>query len=680
MTKALHRLALTALATALTLSGCECDEEIYTASNLMQVRGLEAQGNPFICTDAEGNDTSASNCVLDFGDAGINRDNLRYLIVGNAGQAGLQIYKAFVSAPDSPFFADLTLSGDVTNIESEGSPLLLVSGDGTQIGITFHPTVEAEEPLFLGEVHLITDASNPERELSPEECSEHGAPGPCGLTQVQIWGWPKDLGEVALSVTASVGGNINNAGICDFGRIGLGGSARCTVTLKNIGSAENGDPTAVIDRGVVALPPGDTSACGGGCGWGQRCDGAACVDGPFTAQEDGNASGDDRRSCAGSGECEAGQFCAPDAYDPSVGFCSAEAEPAGMVFTFADGDPGWDPASPLIIEPGAQVSFDIEFSPANLAKYTGGYLLKGNFANAEGLFFRGAVGIGHNAPVAHPEVQLVDGIAPTRTDPDTGHVLAAPLSTIMLTGENSTGVNGSRIVRWEWSISDNGGSVPEGSQVRLQDPQGEDTAVVYRTGNRDVEGLDSAGLYIAALRVQDEHGVWSGWATVTFEARPESSLHVELTWDHPSSDIDLHLIRGGERADYTSGNDCYYMNCKPRNGNPTLSWGGAGNMDDPVLDLDDVNGFGPENINIEEPEIGQEYLVGAYYYRADGAGRDRESEATIRVYLYGRLMFEEARILEDGSAFNGHWWEVATVAWPEGTITPVDDYYTSPPR
>ncbi|MEC7751860.1 MAG: hypothetical protein VX405_10185 [Myxococcota bacterium] len=42
-------------------------------------------------------------------------------------------------------------------------------------------------------------------------------------------------------------------------------------------------------------------------------------------------------------------------------------------------------------------------------------------------------------------------------------------------------------------------------------------------------------------------------------------------------------------------------------------------------------------------------------------------------------MFEEARILEDGSAFNGHWWEVANVAWPEGSITPVDNYYTAPP-
>ena len=54
-----------------------------------------------------------------------------------------------------------------------------------------------------------------------------------------------------------------------------------------------------------------------------------------------------------------------------------------------------------------------------------------------------------------------------------------------------------------------------------------------------------------------------------------------------------------------------------------MSWGPNGEIDDPRLDLDDVNGFGPENINIEEPEVPQDYLVGVYYYLASGSGNER---------------------------------------------------------
>jgi len=140
-----------------------------------------------------------------------------------------------------------------------------------------------------------------------------------------------------------------------------------------------------------------------------------------------------------------------------------------------------------------------------------------------------------------------------------------------------------------------------------------------------------------------------------------------MTWDHPSSDVDIHLIQEGDRADYMSGKDCYYANCNTSlsNGNPRLNWGPGGSIDDPRLDLDDVNGFGPENINIEEPEQFQRYLVGVHYYRADGFGNEGATEVTIRIYLFGILQFEEAMILED----TNNWWDVAFIDLPENQIT-----------
>ena len=81
----------------------------------------------------------------------------------------------------------------------------------------------------------------------------------------------------------------------------------------------------------------------------------------------------------------------------------------------------------------------------------------------------------------------------------------------------------------------------------------------------------------AALRVQDEYGVWSEWETVDFQNIPGDSIHIELTWDHPSSDVDLHLLRGGDRTGYTGRDDCYYANCKPAlDGSRRLAWGPGG--------------------------------------------------------------------------------------------------------
>ena len=55
--------------------------------------------------------------------------------------------------------------------------------------------------------------------------------------------------------------------------------------------------------------------------------------------------------------------------------------------------------------------------------------------------------------------------------------------------------------------------------------------------------------------------MWSDWAVLTIESKPDSAIHVELTWDHPKPDVDIHLIRAGDPTDYTSDQDCYYLNC-----------------------------------------------------------------------------------------------------------------------
>ncbi|MBI5485842.1 MAG: hypothetical protein HY905_00770 [Deltaproteobacteria bacterium] len=77
-----------------------------------------------------------------------------------------------------------------------------------------------------------------------------------------------------------------------------------------------------------------------------------------------------------------------------------------------------------------------------------------------------------------------------------------------------------------------------------------------------------------------------------------------------------------------SGLDCYYANCNASYG-AVLEWDAPGAEDNPRLDLDDVEGHGPENINIDEPVIGSEYLVGVHYYDEAGWG---PSQVYVRIY------------------------------------------------
>ncbi|MFK8079012.1 MAG: hypothetical protein AB8B97_01895 [Granulosicoccus sp.] len=73
----------------------------------------------------------------------------------------------------------------------------------------------------------------------------------------------------------------------------------------------------------------------------------------------------------------------------------------------------------------------------------------------------------------------------------------------------------------------------------------------------------------------------------------DSDIQVTLTWDDLGDDFDLHLVRpGGEFKDRES--DCYYATCR---GASSPDWGVVGDLtDNPSLDVDNTDVFGPENI------------------------------------------------------------------------------------
>src|SRR5690606_29907608 len=121
---------------------------------------------------------------------------------------------------------------------------------------------------------------------------------------------------------------------------------------------------------------------------------------------------------------------------------------------------------------------------------------------------------------------------------------------------------------------------------------------------RTVYTPDIAGDYTLRLRVQDDSGHLAECTTIVRAVATEG-LRVEIFWDTNGTDMDTHLLHPNART-WNSNLDCYYGNCIGG-----LSWSDPGRADDPSLDIDDVDGFGPENINIMTPAAGT-YRVGVH--------------------------------------------------------------------
>jgi hypothetical protein len=225
-----------------------------------------------------------------------------------------------------------------------------------------------------------------------------------------------------------------------------------------------------------------------------------------------------------------------------------------------------------------------------------------------------------------------------------------PLSTVSITG---SGVDDGTIVAYRWSSVD----IPAGSSSTPPAPA---DAATTRF-NPDV-----AGDYTLQLTVTDDDGQ-TGTCETVVRALVAEGLRVELYWNPPdrschtspgtagcdSSDVDFHLLHPMATRWFDDALDCYYSTCI----GDGLSWFEAGRDDDPRLDLDQTDGFGPENINIDVPATAT-YRVGAHFFSDDGMG---PAEVYVNVYCG---VGSSAPIASFGPVTlrNDQFWKVADVA------------------
>lgn len=315
-----------------------------------------------------------------------------------------------------------------------------------------------------------------------------------------------------------------------------------------------------------------------------------------------------------------------------------------------DSLPGDLPDAPAIIDPQDSANFVLTYTPEDLSVSEGELTIKSDDP-AKSTLVVPVIGKGtdNSCPQAVAEAKLVDS---TRWQTDINTI---PLKTVQFRGINSIDQDGT-ISRYEWNIVQS----PTNSTARMNPSADVAEPELF---------LDLAGDYVIELKVFDDKGTEScgDQALVSIRATPDEDIHVQLVWDTPSdsdqtdengSDVDLHF-RHPNGTWNRPPLDIFWSN-------PEAEWGALGPDGDPSLDIDDTDGAGPENINLNDPEPSATYAIGAYYYADNGFG---PSYATIRIYIRGEQQFEWRDMYLPGAQ---SFWYVATVEWPSAQILSVN--------
>jgi hypothetical protein len=269
------------------------------------------------------------------------------------------------------------------------------------------------------------------------------------------------------------------------------------------------------------------------------------------------------------------------------------------------------------------------------------------------------IGTNNHCPVAVARARVQSSGGPWDTQIDT-----IPLATLEFDGRSSSDEEGP-IAAYLWEVANR----PAGSTARYSNAELPNPTFF----------LDLAGIYLFTLRVYDSHGVEScDPAEVTAIVTPNEHIHIQLVWETPGdpdrtdtgsgrgSDVDLHFMHPNGTWNSPPW-DCFWQNKVP-------SWGPGGSEDDPSLDIDDTDGWGPENINLNNPEgtlaAPVQYKVGVFYFADHNFG---PSDVTVRIFLDGAERFS--------STFPGlqnrQFWDVARITWPTREIVRIHTLYPS---
>ena len=289
------------------------------------------------------------------------------------------------------------------------------------------------------------------------------------------------------------------------------------------------------------------------------------------------------------------------------------------------------PATPPFALPGAAATaatrpsraISIAFRPEELIAYGGQLRIMSNDAEQpEKLIDLSGRGSENQCPVAVvPESER--------------NLRVRPLDVISLSGIQSVDPDGpnQKPTRYRWTVvSRPSGSSSQPVESFTNPLRPEDGGIVDNESTAEAFfWVDLTGNYDIELTVVDELGFEAPSSTcpqepvrIRVEAVPDEDFTVELVWNTPAdpdqydtdgTDMDLHVGHPTATVWFDRDLDCHYRN-------PIANWGNS-DAQNATLDVDDVDGLGPEKISILDPENtqsydGRPYRVAVHYYSDSG--------------------------------------------------------------
>ncbi|OIP33606.1 MAG: hypothetical protein AUK47_18720 [Deltaproteobacteria bacterium CG2_30_63_29] len=250
---------------------------------------------------------------------------------------------------------------------------------------------------------------------------------------------------------------------------------------------------------------------------------------------------------------------------------------------------------------------------------------------------------------------------------------------LTLSAEGSSDPDGDALVEYRWSILE----APYGYAQRFEPSANEPAPQIW---------LSLIGDYVFELEVVDENGLESCEPSrVSVHTSTNRDLVIELVWRTPSdldetdtrmgggTDLDLHFKRpGGVWDDKFAHTDCHFRSTRQE----LNAWGAVGAEDNPGLNRDDIDGGGPEQIDVRHPAYtdgsqatgySEPYEIGVYYYQ----DWNFEPPVMARINLYlnqaeaivvpllppGQEQAMALSISDPAPAAQGHFWLVGTLDW-----------------
>lgn len=179
---------------------------------------------------------------------------------------------------------------------------------------------------------------------------------------------------------------------------------------------------------------------------------------------------------------------------------------------------------------------------------------------------------------------------------------AVPLTVSITSPANNFETNENQVTVTA-TLAVQGGALPPVSKVGF----GVNGEIQYAT-------LNGSSFSTVAILKTGENSILAGAITPdgnSYLSRPitvksnalNNTYHARITWDKDDTDVDLHFS--------WNGSDCYY-------GSKTPTWGSRATS--PTLDVDDRNGYGPENITIEALPGSGTYRMWVDYWSDHGHG------------------------------------------------------------